>query len=105
MNQAQKKKPFITKLPSSSDDADLWENGQLGASEKYACRVSVKETQEIHKALGIESIVVRLQKDLANKLKVLAKQAGTGYQPFIRHILSQYVMEANSSRKKNTKSS
>jgi len=84
----------MTNTPNSSDDdAELWESGQLGASEEYVRRVSAEKTKAIHEALGLQPVTVRLQKELVEQLKILAKQEGLGYQPLIRQILTRHVRE------------
>jgi predicted DNA binding CopG/RHH family protein len=47
--------------------------------------------------LGLQSISIRLQKELIEDLKLLAKEMGIGYQPYIRQLLTQHVRE----KKKN----
>lgn len=84
----------MTNTPNSSDDAELWESGQLGASEGHVRPVSRERTKEIQEALGLQPVTVRLQKELVEQLKILAKKEGLGYQPLIRHILTRYVREA-----------
>ncbi len=82
--------------PKSFDDTELRETGQLGASEEYVRVVSPEKTKAIHKNLGLQPISIRLQKELVDQLKTLAKEEGLGYQPFIRQILTRYLREANS---------
>lgn len=90
----------MTNTPNSSNDAELWESGQLGASEEHVRQVSSKKTKEIHEALGLQPVTVRLQKELVDQLKVLAKKEGLGYQPLIRHILTRYLRNAISEESK-----
>lgn len=84
----------MTSTRKKSDDAELWESGQLGASEEHVKPVARKKTEEIQDALGLQPVTVRLQKELVEQLKVLAKKEGLGYQPLIRHILTRYVRDA-----------
>jgi len=90
----------MTNMPKSSDDTELWESGQLGASEEHVRAVSKGKTKEIQDALGLQPVTVRLQKELVEQLKVLAKKDGLGYQPLIRHILTRYVRDAQSEESK-----
>jgi predicted DNA binding CopG/RHH family protein len=90
----------MTNTPNSSDDAELWESGQLGASEEHVRTVSPEKTKEIQDALGLQPVTVRLQKELVEQLKVMAKKEGLGYQPFIRHILTRYVRDTVSAESK-----
>lgn len=90
----------MTNTPNSSDDAELWESGQLGASEEHVSPVSKKKTKEIQDALGLQPVTVRLQKELVEQLKVMAKKEGLGYQPFVRQILTRYVRDTVSAESK-----
>lgn len=47
----------------SDDNAELWESGQLGASEEHVRRVSAEKAKEIHDALGLQPVTVGLQKE------------------------------------------
>lgn len=83
----------MTNMHDTSDDAELWESGKLGASEEYVKQVGPEKTKEIHDALGLQPVTVRLQKELVEQLKTLAKKEGLGYQPLIRQVLTRYVRE------------
>lgn len=84
----------MTSTRRQSDDSELWESGQLGVSEEFVRRVSPAKSKEIEESLGLQPVTIRLQKDLVEKLKILARKEGLGYQPLIRHILTRYVREA-----------
>lgn len=90
----------MTNTPNSSDDAELWESGQLGASEEHVRPVSPEKTKEIQDALGLQPVTLRLQKELVEQLKVLAQKEGLGYQPFIRHILTRYIHDLTAKESK-----
>lgn len=90
----------MTNTPNSSDDAELWESGQLGASEAHVKPVTPEKTKEIQDALGLQPVTVRLQKELVEQLKVMAKKEGLGYQPLIRHILTRYVRDLTAEESK-----
>ncbi len=70
---------------------DAWENGELGASDEHARKVSKAREKHIDESLGLQMISIRLQKDLINQLKKLAHEAGIGYQPYIRQLLTQHA--------------
>ena len=78
----------------AADDAELWESKQLGASLEHARRVSPEKSKEIDDALGLQAISIRLQKELVEQLKELARCDGIGYQPYIRQLLTRHVREA-----------
>ncbi len=82
----------MTNTPHSFDnDTELWETRQLGASEEHVRVVSPEKTKAIHESLGLQPITIRLQTELVDELKALAKKEGLGYQPFIRHVLTKYI--------------
>ncbi len=78
----------------AEDDTELWESKQLGASAEHARRVSPEKSKEIDDALGLQAISIRLQKELVEQLKELARQDGIGYQPYIRQLLTRHAREA-----------
>jgi hypothetical protein len=61
------------------DDTEKWENRELGASEEYVRRVSPERERAVDEALGLQPITIRLQKELVDELKELAKSEGIGY--------------------------
>lgn len=70
---------------------EVWENRELGASEAHVRKVSKDREKAIDDTLGLQMISLRLQKNLIEDLKKLAHQAGIGYQPYIRHLLTSHV--------------
>jgi hypothetical protein len=76
------------------EDVEMWETKQLGADPKYARRVSREKEQEIDDSLGLQAISIRLQKELVEQIKDLARQDGIGYQPYIRQLLTRHVRES-----------
>ncbi len=68
-----------------------WEQGQLGASEKFVKKVSPAHEKAVDDALNLQLISIRLQKDLIEELKFLAHEEGIGYQPLIRQILTNHL--------------
>ncbi len=103
MRQTTKKKQSIVNLPpayESYDDTELWETRQLGASEEYARAVPEKRTRQIDKAMGIESVLVRMPKGLGDELRKLAKKEKMGYMPFIREVLDKYVCQVLSTKQR-----
>ncbi len=76
------------------DDVELWDTRQLGADPRYARPVSKEKSKEIDDARGLQAISIRLQKNLVEQLKALARYEGLGYQPYIRQLLTKHVREA-----------
>lgn len=79
-----------------NDESDAWDRGDIGSSEQYTKRASPVLEAEIDDAMGLQQVTIRLQKTLIADLKVLAKQNGLGYQPFVRQLLTQHVRENRS---------
>ncbi len=89
------------KTENQNDDTKLWESRKLGGSAKHAKRISVEEDKEIDDSLGLQAITMRLQKELVEHLKVLAKKEGLGYQPYIRQLLTRHVRDSHSKNRKS----
>lgn len=70
---------------------EAWEKGELGTSESHVRKVSKERESAVDKSFGLQMISLRLQKDLIAELKKLAHQAGIGYQPYIRQLLTHHV--------------
>lgn len=82
------------------DNAELWETKQLGASAKHVKRASKEDDQALDDALGLAPISLRLQKELVQRLRSLAKKEGLGYQTYIRQVLTRHVRELTTTGKK-----
>jgi hypothetical protein len=72
-------------------DSEKWDSKELGASMDHAVKVTIEEHEAITDALGLQLISIRLQKNLIEELKLIAKSHGIGYQPMIRDLLNRFV--------------
>jgi len=70
---------------------DPWENEDFGQSEEFVARADPHEELELDEALELKMISIRLQKELIDKLKFIAKLHGIGYQPLIRDLLYRFA--------------
>lgn len=62
-----------SKEAAIQNTAEAWENGELGREAKYA-EASPKEVGiQVDKALNLEIISIRLEKDLIESFKILGK--------------------------------
>jgi predicted DNA binding CopG/RHH family protein len=61
-------------------------------------KVSPQRERAVDERLGLQMISLRLQKDLIDALKHLAREAGIGYQPYIRQLLTRHIQEKKRSR-------
>ncbi|MEZ4534416.1 MAG: hypothetical protein R3D26_05300 [Cyanobacteriota/Melainabacteria group bacterium] len=72
-----------------------WDSRELGASPESVRVVSEAEASEIDDVMELQLISIRLQKQLIEDLKLIAKQEGIGYQPLIRQALTRFVRDSN----------
>lgn len=72
---------------------DKWDDRELGASEKFVRRTSKEREKNLDDNLGLQSISIRLQKNLLDDLKELSEADGMGYQPYVRQVLMRHVRD------------
>lgn len=63
----------------------------VGLDEAHVAVAQAALSMGIDDALDLQPISIRLQKDLLENLKALAKLNGLGYQPLIRQVLTRWV--------------
>lgn len=73
-----------------NDDRQI-DYDSVGLTEANASVAPAELSMAIDDALGLQPISIRLQKDLLDNLKALAKLNGLGYQPLIRQVLTRWV--------------
>jgi predicted transcriptional regulator len=77
------------------DNAEAWEERRLGSDPDFATRLDadtwLKEQQEIDDAIGLKAISIRLETDLIEEFKMIAKYNNMGYQPLMRQALHQFA--------------
>ena len=81
----------MAKAKDSETPTDAWENGEYGLDEAFIKVTDAAEAAEVDGALDLKMISIRLQNDLINKLKLIAKYHGIGYQSLIRNHLHKFV--------------
>lgn len=74
-----------------NDTAEAWESGQLGNEEAFVLRAPVEAERELDESLGLQAISIRLQKELIEQFKLIAKIHGMGYQPLMREALKRFA--------------
>jgi len=77
--------------PSVTDRDEQWEEGAMGRDEAHVRVSSQVNDRELHEALCLQAISIRLQKSLIEDLKNIAVLNGIGYQPLIRQILTRFA--------------
>lgn len=80
------------KIPGTEE---AWESGQLGAEEKHIGHLSAedlaRDSQTIDEALGLKAISIRLENELIEEFKMIAKYNNIGYQPLMRQALHRFA--------------
>ncbi|MCO4320368.1 CopG family antitoxin [Aliidiomarina quisquiliarum] len=81
------------KVKNSMENAEKWENRELGASEEHVEAVDFSQVIEdtLNAATRMKPISIRLEEELLEQLKFIASHHGLGYQPLIRQLLKRFV--------------
>lgn len=83
----------MTKVKKIEGTDDAWEDGALGASVDHVAPASPEMEAAIDLALGMQSISIRLPKQLVDAYRLISAHHGIGYQPLMRDILQRWVKE------------
>lgn len=74
---------------------EIWEEGPLGKEAEFAEALSPElqaaDEDIINEALGLKPISIRMEIEILDNLKAIAKHRNIGYQPLIRQILHRWV--------------
>lgn len=87
----------------NKNSKDVWDKRELGASEKHVRKASPNREKALDERLGLQTISIRLQKNLIDSLKRLAGEDGIGYQPYVRQVLMRHVRHVDHERKEKAK--
>ncbi|MDR6398145.1 MULTISPECIES: BrnA antitoxin family protein [Herbaspirillum] len=68
-----------------------WESGALGRDARYVKRASAELEREIDEAQGMQAISIRLDRDLIETFKQIARIHNIGYQPLMREALRRFA--------------
>jgi len=74
--------------------AEPWDSRALGASAAHVATADAAHAQALDRALELQSISIRLPKQLIEQYKLIAHFHGVGYQPLMRDILTRFVPNA-----------
>ena len=80
---------MATKKIDSTDEA--WDERLLGASEEHVVVAGVDHGAALDDALGLQSISIRLPKQMIDQYKLIAHFHGIGYQPLMRDVMARFV--------------
>lgn len=82
-----------TKATKIESTDEAWDSGVLGADEAHLRAAPADLEASIDASLGLQSISIRLPKQLIEAYKLIANHHGVGYQPLMRDILQRFVPE------------
>jgi len=68
-----------------------WEDGALGQDMDHAQPAPRELQRQIDEAQGMQAISIRLDKELIEQFKQIAKIHGMGYQPLMREALKRFA--------------
>lgn len=70
-----------------------WETGTLGQSEEHVIAADASTSRAVDEALGLQTISIRLPRQMIEAYKLIAAFHNVGYQPLMRDILQRWVPE------------
>lgn len=76
------------------DTVEVWEDGTLGRSLQHAEVADGAHEAALDDSLGLQSISIRLPKQLIEHYKLIAHFHGVGYQPLMRDVMARFVPNA-----------
>ncbi len=76
------------------DTTESWDNGELGRDEQFVAVAEESHETALDEALELQSISIRLPKDMIRNYKLIADFHGVGYQPLMRDVLHRFVKPA-----------
>ena len=82
----------MVKKIESTDQA--WNDRALGASMDHVVVAPSEAVDALDEALGLQSISIRLPKQMIEQYKLIAHFHGVGYQPLMRDVMARFVPNA-----------
>lgn len=76
------------------DTTEAWDSRALGADEERVGIASQDHESALDDALELQSISIRLPKQLINQYKLIAHFHKIGYQPLMRDVMARFVPNA-----------
>lgn len=74
------------------NNADKWDDRELGSSMEHAELVPDSFSAEVDEQLSLQAISIRLPKSLIKDLKEIASRYEIGYQPMVRDLLNRFAL-------------
>lgn len=76
------------------DTEEAWGTRALGSDEAHVSVADDSHEAALDEALGLQSISIRLPKQLIDHYKVIAHFHGVGYQPLMRDVMARWLPNA-----------
>ena len=73
------------------DTTEAWESRTLGADEAHVAVADQGFESALDDALELQSISIRLPKQLISQYKLIAHFHAVGYQPLMRDVMARFV--------------
>lgn len=73
------------------DTNEAWESRELGADEAHVEVADQVQEDALNASLELQSISIRLPKQLIEHYKLIAHFHGVGYQPLMRDVMTRFV--------------
>lgn len=83
-----------TNMARIKDTTEVWDDRTLGADEAHAVVADESHETALDEALGLQSISIRLPRQLISQFKLISHFHGVGYQPLMRDVLARFVPAA-----------
>lgn len=80
--------------PKKKYGPDAWDTGELGRDAQFVAVADASHDAALDEALGLQSISIRLPKELISQYKLISHFHGVGYQPLMRDVLQRFVKGA-----------
>lgn len=80
--------------PKILDTDEAWDEGTLGRDEQFVGVADASHEAALDEALGLQSISIRLPKQLISQYKLIAQYHNVGYQPLMRDVMARFVPNA-----------
>lgn len=81
-------------MPKIKNTPQAWDRRALGADEAHVVVADRDHESALDDALGLQSISIRLPRQLIDQYKLIAHFHGLGYQPLMRDVLARFVPNA-----------
>lgn len=73
------------------DTDEAWESRALGADINHVGVAGDERLVALDDALGLQSISIRLPKQMIEQYKLIAHFHGVGYQPLMRDVMARFL--------------